>query len=505
MATGTIMPWPFLTGFDNNGDPLNGGLLYTYAAGTTDPLATYSDVTLLTANANPIVLNSAGRPASGGTEVSVFLQPTAYKFVLKTSAGVTLATRDNIAAVPNTTVDLDVTAIAGEALSAGEAAYLSDGSGARVAGRWYKADADLPYASSNAIMVGIAPSAIASGETGTVRLSGRVTGLSGLAAGSSYYVSATAGALTTTAPGNARFLGVADSTTSLVLAPEQRGVGPNSFCQGRLTLTTGTPVTSSDVTGATTLYFAPFAGNQVSLFDGTRWITYTFTERSITLAALTASTPYDVFMYDNAGTLTLELTAWTNATTRATALTTQNGVLVKTGATTRRYLGTVYINGSGGQTDDTVLKRYLYNYASRVVRDLRAVDTADSWAYSTNTIRQANGNAANQVEIMQGVAEEAIALQLIAHVRDSAQENLFAGIGEDSTTAKATNMIGGQVASGTTNLVYQINASLTKIPAVGWHRYTWLESDLSGGGTATWLGDNAGTGLQSGLTGTWRC
>ena len=47
--------------FDNNGQPLSGGKIYTYAAGTTVPLATYTARDGLTANANPIILDSAGR------------------------------------------------------------------------------------------------------------------------------------------------------------------------------------------------------------------------------------------------------------------------------------------------------------------------------------------------------------------------------------------------------------------------------------------------------------
>lgn len=85
--------WQF---FDNSGVPLTGGLLYTYAAGTTTPLATYSDSTGATANANPIVLDSAGR-VSGEVWLT---NGSNYKFVLKTSAGVTIWTNDNIAGVP---------------------------------------------------------------------------------------------------------------------------------------------------------------------------------------------------------------------------------------------------------------------------------------------------------------------------------------------------------------------------------------------------------------------
>lgn len=82
--------WQF---FDNNGDPLSGGLLYTYAAGTTTPATTYTSSSGATANTNPIVLNSAGRPPS-----QVWLNSTDnYKFVLANSSNVTIWTMDNIA------------------------------------------------------------------------------------------------------------------------------------------------------------------------------------------------------------------------------------------------------------------------------------------------------------------------------------------------------------------------------------------------------------------------
>ena len=78
--------------FDNNGNPLAGGLIYTYAAGTTTPAATYTTYTGGTANANPIVLDSAGR-----TPAQIWLTSgSSYKFVLQTSLGVTIKTDDNI-------------------------------------------------------------------------------------------------------------------------------------------------------------------------------------------------------------------------------------------------------------------------------------------------------------------------------------------------------------------------------------------------------------------------
>ena len=89
--------WQF---FDNNGDPLTGGLIYTYAAGTTTPEATYTDNTGAVANTNPIVLDAAGRTAS-----EVWLTTGVnYKFILKTSTGTTLGTYDNIAGVPASSI-----------------------------------------------------------------------------------------------------------------------------------------------------------------------------------------------------------------------------------------------------------------------------------------------------------------------------------------------------------------------------------------------------------------
>lgn len=81
--------WQF---FDNSGNPLSGGLLYTYYAGTTTPITTYTTPVGNIANSNPIVLDSAGR-----TSQEIWLS-TGYghKFVLKDSSNVLIGTYDNI-------------------------------------------------------------------------------------------------------------------------------------------------------------------------------------------------------------------------------------------------------------------------------------------------------------------------------------------------------------------------------------------------------------------------
>lgn len=82
--------WQF---FDNSGNVLSGGLLYTYEAGTTTPLATYTSSSGETAHTNPIQLNAAGKVPSGEIWLDYSKK---YKFVLKTANDVLLNTYDNI-------------------------------------------------------------------------------------------------------------------------------------------------------------------------------------------------------------------------------------------------------------------------------------------------------------------------------------------------------------------------------------------------------------------------
>lgn len=82
---------------DANGDPANGYKLYFYETGTTTLKDTYSDEALTVVNANPVVCNSDGRPASGGSPVDIFgASKEDYKVVLKTDADVTVVTDDPI-------------------------------------------------------------------------------------------------------------------------------------------------------------------------------------------------------------------------------------------------------------------------------------------------------------------------------------------------------------------------------------------------------------------------
>lgn len=90
--TASLTPSPVMAFFDANGNPLVGGKIYTYAAGTTTPLATYTDYGAGTPNANPVILNSRG-------EAAVWCGSALYYIELKDSLGNLIWTADNVGGV----------------------------------------------------------------------------------------------------------------------------------------------------------------------------------------------------------------------------------------------------------------------------------------------------------------------------------------------------------------------------------------------------------------------
>lgn len=91
--------------FDNSGNPLTGGKLYSYLAGTTTPAATYTTSAGNVAHSNPIVLDAAGRVPAGG---EIWLtNGVSYKFVLKTSTDTSIGTYDNVTGISNITLPID--------------------------------------------------------------------------------------------------------------------------------------------------------------------------------------------------------------------------------------------------------------------------------------------------------------------------------------------------------------------------------------------------------------
>ena len=91
-----LMPIPRPQFFDASGRPLAGGFVYTYQAGTTTPLATYTDSSGTTQNSNPVLLDAGGFPTADGAPSSIWLGNVAYMICVSSYLGVQQYCTDNV-------------------------------------------------------------------------------------------------------------------------------------------------------------------------------------------------------------------------------------------------------------------------------------------------------------------------------------------------------------------------------------------------------------------------
>jgi hypothetical protein len=259
--------------------------------------------------------------------------------------------------------------------------------------------------------------------------------------------------------------------------------GQMALCEGRLTLASGTPVTTSDQTAKTTVYFTPFRGNRIAIYDASAggWLPYTFTEKSVAVPATTV-TPFDVFGYISGGALALQAVSWTNDTTRATALTTQDGEYVKNGAIGYRYLGTGRTTGSSGQTEDSLANRLLWNYYNRMDRALRRTESTGH-TYNTATWRPWNNSAsACQATFILGVLEEFIKFFLLGATTTAAGNSLPIVAASLNATASPTTIM---YAYGSPIGSYRLLGSGVMLPAWGYNYVLPLEYSSASGTAPT--------------------
>lgn len=367
---------------------------------------------------------------------------------------------------------------------------------------------------------------------------------------------------------------ITNGAGSVTIAASGSGGAVNPAADsGRLTLTSAVPVTTSDVTAASTVYFTPYHGDAIALYVSGAWVLRTYAETSAAVPS-TQFCPFDVFAYDNAGTLALETDNWsqstgsvtgaTNATpvvvtsaahglsvgnqvgvagmagltalngivwtvsavttntftlaassgngaytsggswftvpnSRATALVnTQDGVYTKSGDPTRRYLGTCQTTGVSGQTEDSALRRFVWNNRNRVRRKLYNVSSLSSWTYGTNALRPANANPAYRVEFVVGLQESPVDATLAVVTTVGSGIAAAVGVGADSATAlDVTNSAGGY--TGGAGGIQTTTCKWAALPAPGYHYLQWLEQATAGTFTVNSVGLN---GLfNSGLSG----
>jgi hypothetical protein len=267
----------------------------------------------------------------------------------------------------------------------------------------------------------------------------------------------------------------------------------------RLTLASGTPVTTANVATATTVYFTPFTSGSVALFDGSVWTMRTTGEISIALGTLVANKNYDIFASWNGSAVVLEFSAaWTTDTARADAIAFQNGVAVKNGFSTKRLVGTIRTI-STTQTTDTFSQRFVWNGPEpfrQVPRPLVVTDPSN-WTFASAAVwRQARATSTNRVEYVSGAAStyvKASSRAMVSHSAPASNTAVYLGIGIDSTTVNSAQTYGSRPGD-TTSVGHMEQAEYDGYPGLGYHAINWLEH-MRGAGTASFgssLGDVAG-------------
>ena len=284
--------------------------------------------------------------------------------------------------------------------------------------------------------------------------------------------------------------------------------GPIATPGGRLTLTTATPVLSADVTAATTVYYTPYLHNFIMLYNGTSWETRGFSEMSQALsdttkspAATVASNPYDVFVWDDAGTLRATRgPSWLagavagSTTARGTGagstdIARVNGVLTNVNAITNGpaanrgvYVGS-FITNASNQVDWVAnptaaagggnCRLNIWNMYNRVQVSAVNIDSTASWTTGGAVTRPANNSTSNRITIFAGQKIEPVAL--MAALNGSFQGiNTGTGVGVNSTTA----ISGIQPIFNGSGIIGLIGDTGTYkgFPGLGVTFYQWMES-----------------------------
>lgn len=302
--------------------------------------------------------------------------------------------------------------------------------------------------------------------------------------------------------------------------------------QGRCTLTTGVALTTSDVAGATSIYYTPAGGDQISIYNGSLFVPTTFIELTLALDLTSGHTGYhqsgknfDLFVVNDSGTVRLGTgPAWSSDTARGTgAGTTElelyNGVWVNKNSMTLRFgsssgntitvaarqgtfVGSARMTADG-QTEDSKVKRFLFNAYNQASRQMQRNQTVLLYNYSTASYRQANADSANQIDVLLGLSGVMVDICALSVATNSTatKRTVFVGIGVDSSTVNSATLATYQQVDNAA-IGYSSIAWYKGTPGLGKHSLVWLEKG-AGTDTQTWYGNNSSGGDHNpGLSGT---
>ncbi len=248
----------------------------------------------------------------------------------------------------------------------------------------------------------------------------------------------------------------------------------SDVCQGRLTVESGIPIVTGSKTEANTLYFTPFEGEKISLFIDSHWIDVSFKEVSLSLKQLEANKNYDVFVFLSEGFLTLEISqAWTHDSLRAEALGKQNGILVKANQPSHRYVGT-FRTVSANATEDSELRRFVWNECNKTVHRLEVADITDQWNYELNDFRLVNNKTENRLEfVIGGTGTTELRARAVLNVKNPLSLPVQTHVGLDQLLPVIPSVQGETLLQ---TGIYQLTTEVDFHPGLGFHQLNWLES-----------------------------
>lgn len=313
--------------------------------------------------------------------------------------------------------------------------------------------------------------------------------------------------------------GATAGTTKYLREDSSFQIPPFQFIPGgRLSLDASAPVTTSNVTGASTVYYTGVAGSIVPVWNGSALVPISITGNQLTLTLNNpnhaANTNYDVFFFLDGSTPRIGTgPPWSTPTSRGTgAGTTQlqllagiyaNAVSItaRNGATTyavsgglATYVGTIRTSSTAGQTEDSSSNRFVFNAYHQMRRFLQVNDNTNSWSYTSQTVwRQANASTANQFGVLFGLEGHAPRFDVaVSMVSEGSGNRCAVGIGIDSTTVNSSQLFGGTSSSAGV----PASAHYVGYPGIGYHAIAWLEI-----GIVTFRGDDGLSFLTSGMVG----
>jgi hypothetical protein len=256
---------------------------------------------------------------------------------------------------------------------------------------------------------------------------------------------------------------------------------------GRLTLESGVPVSTSDQSAKSTIYFTPDGGDVVCIYDGTRFVPRTFAELSRSISGLTSGKNYDVVAYWSGSAVVIDLAlAWTSDTARNTAFSLLNGIWVNTSSFTTvmgsvsisanqaTLLGTIRTTATN-QTEDSQTKRFVSNLWRPAIRHFNRTD-ATNHTYSSTTVRGWNNASTHCLEWVTCIPRNSATLTLNAAFNASGAGSQGARVGVGSVTTAHIQWL-----DWNSTIIPGLAIPLVVAPAGGYNIYYVTESATGSG------------------------